>query len=61
MSVRMLAVEFYRAMKQVEELERKLSDLPCSSSERDGLEWELKAARTERDRIKKRLDGAKAR
>jgi hypothetical protein len=56
----MLAVEFYRAMKQVEELEKKLSDLDYGSPERDELERELKAARAQRDRIKKILDGAKA-
>jgi len=61
MSVRLMAIEFYRTMKQVEELEKKLADLPPGSPERDELERELRAARTERDRIKKMLDGAKAR
>ena len=61
MSVRLLALEFYRTMKQVEELENKLADRPHGSPEREELERALRAARTERDRIKKMLDGAKAR
>jgi len=61
MSVRMMALELYRTMKQIEELESKLSNLPFGSPERDELARELRAARTERDRIKKMLDGAKAR
>ena len=60
MSVRLMALEFYRAMKQVEELEKKLLSLPSVSPERDEMEREIRAARTERDRIKKMLDGAKA-
>lgn len=60
MSVRTIAVELYRVLKQVEELEKKLGALPAGSSERTQLERELKVAHTERDRIKKMLDGAKA-
>jgi hypothetical protein len=54
----MLAVELYRVMRHVEELEKKLR-LPASSSEREGLEQELRRARAERDRIKAMLEGAK--
>lgn len=61
MSVRMVALEYYRAMKEVEELEKKIASLPSNSPQKDEIERELRAARTERDRIKKMLDGAKAR
>lgn len=59
MSIRMLAVELYRVMRHVEELEKQLARLPASSVEREGLEQELRRARAERDRIKAMLEGAK--
>lgn len=59
MSIRMLAVELYRVMRHVEELEKKIVTLPASSAEREGLEQELRRARGERDRIKAMLEGAK--
>lgn len=60
MSVRLVAIELYRAMKQIEGLEKRLEGLPANSPAREGLEREIKAARTERDRIKKMLNGAKS-
>jgi len=60
MSIRMLALELYRAKKRVEELEKKLADLDPHSSKRDGLEQELRAARAEEAHIKSMLDGAKS-
>lgn len=60
MSVRAMAVELYRVMKQIEELEKELGTLPAGSSQRMQVERELKTAHTECDRIKKMLDGAKA-
>lgn len=60
MSVRVVAQELYRAMKQIEDLEKKLEDLSFDSPLRGELEREIRAARTERDRIKKMLNGAKS-
>ncbi len=57
MSVRQLAVELYKAVKKVEELERKLKE--TSSEERLMLEKELEIARMERDRLRDMLEKAK--
>ena len=59
MSIRMVAVELYRVMKQIEEFEEKLDSLSTGSKERLELDRELKKARAERDRLKKMLEGAK--
>jgi len=55
----MVAVELYRVMKQIEELEKKLDSLQAGSRERTELDRELKKARSEKDRLKKMIDGAK--
>lgn len=60
MSVRTLAIEVYRAMKEVEELEKKLESLPSVSSARKDVEEELRQARAEHARLKAMLEGAKA-
>lgn len=60
MSVRMLAVELYRVMKEVEGLEKKIEKLGPGSSEKEGLERRLKEARSEKTRLKKLLEGAKS-
>jgi len=59
MSIRMVAVELYRVMKQIEEFEEKLDSLSTGSKERLELDRELKKARAEKDRLKKMLEGAK--
>jgi hypothetical protein len=59
MSIRMVALEFYRVKKQVEELERKLKDLPPQSPERDRVAQELRSTQAEEKRLKAMLDGAK--
>ncbi len=60
MSVRTLAAELYRVMKDVELNERELSSLPPSTPEKEDMERQLRALRAERDRIRRILDGAKA-
>jgi hypothetical protein len=59
MSIRLLAIELYRVMKRVDELEEKLRNPSLSPSEREQLEKQLRAAVAERDRIKAILAGAK--
>jgi CHASE3 domain sensor protein len=58
MSIRMLAVELYRVMKQVEELEKKLRALASDAPERGQLEDDLRLANAERNRLKAMLEGA---
>ena len=60
MSIRILARELYRVMKEVEQLEKELKGLAPGASRRDELERQLFAARAEERRIKAMLDGAKA-
>jgi predicted RNase H-like nuclease (RuvC/YqgF family) len=55
----MVAVELYRVMKEIEEFEKKLDSLKAGSREREELDKELRRARTERDRLKKMIEGAK--
>jgi len=55
----MVAVELYRVMKQIEELERKLDSPQAGSREREELDKELRKARAEKDRLKKMMEGAK--
>lgn len=59
MSIRMLASELYRAMKEVEELEKKLKSLGQTAPERAELEDLLRCTKAERDRIQNLLEGAK--
>lgn len=59
MSVRMLAVELYRTMRQVEELEKKLKALSSQTAERRELEEELRKTRAEEKRLRAMLEGAK--
>ena len=59
MSIRLLAIELYKQIKEVEELEKKLDDSPLAIDERNELNERLRRARAERDRIKAMLEGAK--
>lgn len=61
MSIRMLAIELYRAMKEVEGLEKKIESLPPGTSERDRLCEMLRVARNEEKRIRSLMEGAKGR
>lgn len=59
MSIRLLAIELYKQIKEVEELEKKLDDSPLAIDVRNELNERLRRARAERDRIKAMLEGAK--
>lgn len=59
MSIRLLAIELYRVIKQVETLEKKLQDTSISPALKEKLAGELRTAIAERDRIKAMLEGAK--
>lgn len=61
MSIRMIALELYKIIKSVEELERKLQALPPDDlAERSKVEDDLRRAKAEEQRIRKMLDGAKS-
>ena len=60
MSIRMLAVEVYRAIKEMERIEKEIARLPEGSRDRDRLNLELMKARAHRDQMKAMLDGAKS-
>jgi predicted RNase H-like nuclease (RuvC/YqgF family) len=59
MSIRMVAVELYRVMKKTEELEKELESLEAGSQQRVEIERDIRAARFQRDRLKKMIEGAK--
>jgi hypothetical protein len=60
MSIRMLARELYRVMKEVQQLEKALTGMAPGALERSALERRLVATRAEERRIKSMLEGAKA-
>jgi len=55
----MVALELYRVMKEIDELEKKLEGLGAGSQE--GMETgnRLREAKAQRDRLKKMIEGAK--
>ncbi len=59
MSIRMVAVELYRVMKKIEELEKELEGLEAGSQERVEIGRDLVEARVQKDRLKKMIEGAK--
>lgn len=59
MSIRMLASELYRAIKEVKELETKLKSLGLTAPNRSEVEDQLRRAKAERDRLRFLLEGAK--
>jgi hypothetical protein len=60
MSIRVLAKELYRVMKEVEQLEQDLTNMAPGAPQRNDWERRLIAARAEEKRIKAMLEGAKA-
>ena len=48
MSIRMVAVELYRIMKKIEELEKELESLEAGSQERVEIERDLREARVKK-------------
>jgi hypothetical protein len=61
MSIRMVAFELYRVMKEVSALEERLADLRPDARGREELEERLREARAEHARLKDMLEGAKER
>ncbi|HIJ69611.1 MAG TPA: hypothetical protein HPP81_11075 [Deltaproteobacteria bacterium] len=59
MSIRMVAVELYRIMKKVEELDKELESLEAGSQERMEIERDLREAKVQKDRLEKMIEGAK--
>jgi hypothetical protein len=59
MSIRMLALELYKARKRVEDLEKEVKEAALNSPERAELESELRKARFEASKLTAMLDGAK--
>jgi hypothetical protein len=59
MSIRMLALELYKARKRVEDLEKEMKEAALNSPERAELESQLRNARFEAARLTAMLDGAK--
>jgi hypothetical protein len=60
MSIRILARELYRVMKEIEQREKDLKGLVPGAPQRYEAERRLLQARAEERRIKAMLDGAKA-
>ncbi|MHC1728621.1 MAG: hypothetical protein AB9866_21900 [Syntrophobacteraceae bacterium] len=59
MSIRMVAVELYRVMKEIEELEKKLASSRPGSQEKGEIDEKLRKAGAEKVRLKKMIEGAK--
>lgn len=57
MSINLIAKDLYRLIREVEALEKKLEKAPMEK--RETIERELAKIRTERDYIRKMLDGRK--
>ncbi|MCL5405387.1 MAG: hypothetical protein M1398_01445 [Deltaproteobacteria bacterium] len=55
----MVAVELYRVMKEIEELEKKLESLPEGALGREEIRNRLREAGALKDRLKKMIEGAK--
>jgi len=59
MSIRMVAVELYRVMKKIEELDKEMESLEAGSQKRAEIEKNLREAGFQKDRLKKMIEGAK--
>ncbi len=57
MSIRLIAIELYRAQKKVGKLESQLAD--ASINEKDPILEKLRVANAELQHLRKMLDGAK--
>ena len=57
MSIRLLAQDLYRLIREVSELEKRIEN--ASLENRDELKDELRKVKTERDRLRRALDGSK--
>ncbi len=59
MSIRMLAIELYRTMQEIDKLSIKLRSASPGAPEKDDLERQLRALQNERDHIRAIMEGAK--
>ncbi len=57
MSIRLLARDLYRVLREIKALEKRLSEAPLSA--RPELEEKLRRRRAEQARLRRALDGAK--
>jgi hypothetical protein len=57
MSIRLIARDLYRLIREVSELEKQIDDAPLERQE--ALTDELRKAKFERDRLRRFLDGSK--
>jgi hypothetical protein len=57
MSIRLIARDLYRLIREVSELEKQIDDAPLERQE--ALTDELRKAKVERDRLQRALDGSK--
>ncbi len=57
MSIRMIAQDLYRLIKEVEKIEIKIEKTPLMK--REALKDQLRKAKAERDRMRRVLDGSK--
>lgn len=60
MSIRLLAIEVYSAMKRVKDLEKQLKPLALEDPAREEIRFRLTREKAELTRIKMLLDGAKS-
>ena len=57
MSIRLIARDLYRLIREVSELEKQIDDAPPERQE--ALTVELRKVKAERDRLRRVLDGSK--
>ena len=57
MSIRLIAVDLYKAIKKVEEIEAAIAQAPWEK--REALKENLRRAKAERDQMRRILDGQK--
>ncbi len=57
MSIRLIAIELYRAQKKVEKLEKQLETAPLP--EKESIREKLRMASAELQHLRKMMDGAK--
>ena len=58
MSIRLIALDLYRLIKDIEILEKKIEKAP--NDKKDFLTGQLRKLKAERDRMRRMLDGEKA-
>jgi CRISPR/Cas system-associated endonuclease/helicase Cas3 len=59
MSIRALAQDYYRSVRRLDDLEKRLLHTTLTPADRADLQEEIRKACAERDQLKAMLDGAK--